>query len=43
MAKKNVYVKKMGALFITIALYIHHYIIITNDCKILLPQTKNVS
>jgi len=40
MANTNVYVKKVGALFVAIALYIHHYIIITNDCKKILPQTK---
>jgi hypothetical protein len=33
-------VKKVGALFVAIALYVHHYIIITNDCKKIFPQTK---
>jgi hypothetical protein len=40
MANTNVYVKKVGALFVAIGLYVHYYIIITNDCKKLLPQTK---
>ncbi len=42
MANTNVYVKKVGALFVAIALYVHHYIIITNDCKKLLLQTKTL-
>jgi hypothetical protein len=42
MANTNVYVKKVGALFVAIALYVHHYIIITNDCKKILLQTKTL-
>jgi hypothetical protein len=40
MANTNVYVKGVGALFVAIALYGHDYIIVTNDHKELLPQTK---
>ncbi len=42
MANINIYVKRMGALFVAIALYINDYTIITNDCKQLLSQTKNL-
>jgi hypothetical protein len=42
MENTNVYVEKVGALFVAIALYVHHYIIITNDSKKLLPQTKTL-
>jgi hypothetical protein len=40
MVDTNVYVKRVGALFVAIALYGDDYIIVTNDHKKLLPQTK---
>ncbi len=42
MAYINIYAKRVGALFVAIALYINDYIIITNDCKQLLSQTKTL-
>ncbi len=38
----NINAKRMGALFAAIVLYINDYIIITNDCKQLLSQTKTL-
>jgi hypothetical protein len=40
MVDTNVYVKRAGTLFVAIALYGDDYIIVTNDHKELLPQTK---
>jgi hypothetical protein len=37
----NVYVKRVGTLFVAITLYIHDCIIVTNDHK-KLPQTKSL-
>jgi hypothetical protein len=38
----NIYVKRLGTLFVAIAIYINDSIIITNDCKQLLSQTKTL-
>jgi hypothetical protein len=38
----NIYGKIVEALFVAIALYINDSIIITNDCKQLLSQTKTL-
>jgi hypothetical protein len=35
-----VYVKRLGALIVAIALYVNDFIIVTNDHEKLLPQTK---
>lgn len=34
------YVKRLGALIVAIALYVNDFIIVANDNKNLLPQTK---
>ncbi len=40
MVDTNVYVKRMGTWFVAITLYIGDYIIVANDCIILLSQTN---
>jgi hypothetical protein len=35
-----VYVKRLGALIVAIALYVNDFIIVTNEHKKILPQTK---
>jgi hypothetical protein len=42
LADKNVYVKRVGTLFVAITLYIHDCIIVTNDHKKILPRTKSL-
>ncbi len=34
------YVKRLGALIVAIALYVNDFIIVTNEHKKILPQTK---
>jgi hypothetical protein len=41
MVNTNVYVKRMWAWFVAITLYIDDYIIIANDCIILLSLTNS--
>lgn len=42
MVDTNVYVKRMGAWFVAITSYIDDYIIVANDCIILLSQTNSL-
>ncbi len=42
LANTNVCVKRVRTLFVVIALYIDDYIIVTNNHKELLPQTKSI-
>ncbi len=40
MVDTNVYVKRVGACFVAITLYIGDHIIVANDCIMLLSQTN---
>jgi hypothetical protein len=40
MVDTNVYVKRVGTCFVVVTLYIGDYIIVANDCIILLSQTN---
>ncbi len=42
MADINIYAKIVGPFFVATALYINDSIIITNDCKQLLSETKTL-